>query len=251
MKKRYEQVMEKVEVTDEMKKRILNQIRNTDFEPPALGSPAPEVLQWKRKKQVPYKKYLRTAACLVILFIGASVMPGLIGRMGVVPGPAEPYKPTGSQVQAVPDIQEYSSLAELSSAVGFSVVEPKNLPFEPEETVYLVFWKELAQIRYSRAGMTATFRMSAGTEDTSGDFNSYATVTEYRIGEDIPRENVTGEDAREEELTEETVVTLKGNSGGYSLALWTDGNFFYSIKMSDEQPDEVFLNMISGIKEEK
>lgn len=47
--------------------------------------------------------------------------------------------------------------------------------------------------------MTVTFRMSAGTEDTSGDYNSYDTVTENRIGEAI-----AGEDT-----SEEIIVTLK------------------------------------------
>lgn len=89
--------------------------------------------------------------------------------------------------------------------------------------------------------MTVTFRMSAGNKDTSGDYNSYDTVTEYKIGEAI-----AGIDT-----SEEAIVRMKGNGSGYSLALWTDGKFFYSIKMSDEQSEEVFLNIISGMKEGK
>lgn len=113
MKKRYEEIMEKVEVTCEMRNRILDQIQNTDFGPLTSAH-----LQLEQKKQVQYKKHLRAAACLVILLINAAAMPELIGSMGTSgpTGPVNPNAPSApgslagpngpneSQVQIVPDI---------------------------------------------------------------------------------------------------------------------------------------------------
>lgn len=89
----------------------------------------------------------------------------------------------------------------------------KSLPFTPEQTEYISYWHELAEIDYTGEGKTACYRKAAGTEDCSGDYNVYTDVTEFEAG------SIT--------------VTLKGDAGQYTLAIWTDGSYSYSLSLSD------------------
>ena len=89
----------------------------------------------------------------------------------------------------------------------------KSLPFTPEQKKYISYWHELVEIDYTGAGRTARYRKAAGTEDCSGDYNVYTDVTELEAN------GVT--------------VTLKGEAGQYTLAIWTDGSYSYSLSLSD------------------
>ena len=89
----------------------------------------------------------------------------------------------------------------------------KSLPFTPEQTEYISYWHELAEIYYTGEGKTACYRKAAGTVDCSGDYNVYTDVTEFEAG------SIT--------------VTLKGDAGQYTLAIWTDGSYSYSLSLSD------------------
>lgn len=145
--------------------------------------------------------------------LGAAALPRLIRP-----------QPPGGGVQAVPQIEEAASLAELSALVGFEVNPGFALPFEPEEATYCSYWNELAQIQYSGQGQTATYRQSAGTEDNSGDYTAYGDVAEITAGG--------------------LSVTLKGDGGVYVLAVWTDGTFSYSLRLSQGTSETEWLDMI-------
>ncbi len=137
--------------------------------------------------------------------------------------------PPEGGVQVVPQIEEAPSLAELSRLVGFEVEEGFALPFEPEETAYCSYWNELAQIQYSGAGQTATYRQSAGTEDNSGDYTAYGDMAELAAGG--------------------LAVTLKGSGGVYVLAVWTDGSFSYSLGLSQGVTAEEWLTLLAGFSQ--
>lgn len=206
LRRAYDEIMEKIEVTPEMRRRVLERVAQEDIAPArskVLRFPA-----WKR--------YLSAAACLVLLIAGAAVLPRLLT-------PAQPDPPP---VDAVPSIEEAASLQELSELVGFDVEMGSALPFEPEETTYCSYWNELAQIQYSGQGRTATYRQSAGTEDNSGDYTDYDDVVEVTAG-GLP-------------------VTLKGGGGVYVLAVWTDGTFSYSLQLSQGAPKSGWIDMISA-----
>lgn len=191
LRRAYDEIMDKVEVTEEMRRRVLARIAEEDMKP-------------ARSKVVRFpawKKYLSAAACLVLVIAGAAVLPKLVRP-----------QPPDEQVQTVPKIEEAASLQELSELVGFEVETGFVLPFEPEETTYCSYWNELAQIQYGGQGQTATYRQSAGAEDNSGDYTVYGDVAEATAGD----------------LT----VTLKGDGGTYVLAVWTDGTFSCSLRLS-------------------
>ena len=109
--------------------------------------------------------------------------------------------------------------------------EAAELPFDVEETTYTSYWGELAEICYAGGGQIADLRTSAGTEDNSGDYTDYPAVTELTVG------TVTAE--------------LRGEAAErYTLAVWTDGQYAYSLRLSDGQSTEVWQRLLAGVRTE-
>ena len=199
--KRYDEIMDRVKVTDDMRSRILENIE------------AEDIAAARRRKQTgrTVTKLLSMAACLAVIIAVASAL-----RTPAQVSTSDDLQPNEADapgfVQGGADIIELDSAAALSAAVGFEVNDI-DLPFTPEQTKYISYWHELAEIDYSGEGKTARYRKAAGTEDCSGDYNVYTDVTELEAN------GVT--------------VTLKGDAGQYTLAIWTDGSYSYSLSLSD------------------
>ena len=199
--KRYDEIMYHIRVTDDMRSRILENIE------------AGDIAAERRRKQTgrTVTKLLSMAACLAVIIIAVSAL-----RSPAQVSPNDDLQTNEGDapgfVQGGADIVEPDSAAALSAAVGFEVNDI-DLPFTPEQTEYISYWHELAEIDYTGEGKTACDRKAAGTEDCSGDYNVYTDVTEFEAG------SIT--------------VTLKGDAGQYTLAIWTDGSYSYSLSLSD------------------
>lgn len=194
MKNRYEEIMEHIEVTEEMRERILQ----------TLEAPEQRAVRQNRTWFRRYRQYLAAAACL-LLVLSVWAAPHLLqaGRFG------------GDVTMAVPQIKEVSSVQKLSKAVGFpvsEVTELTGLPFSVEETAYTAYCGELAEITYTGDGQTATYRKSVGDTDNSGDYNDYALQTEA-VFDGVP-------------------VLLKGDKDLYPLAVWFRDGYAYSLSLS-------------------
>lgn len=206
MNRKYNEAMEHIEVTPEMRSRILNNIENIDF------------AEKKRTKIVRFpniKRFVTLAACLAVMLVGALTLPNLLDSSNEPP------------VIENNDIVEVSSVEELSKTVGFEVSEPGNLPFKPESVVYTAYWAEMAEIIYINDEQTASFRKGIGSDDVSGDYNSYELTSEISVN-DIN-------------------ATLKGNGETYTLAIWTDGEFAYSLSLSEGVGDAEWIEMLQTI----
>ena len=160
--KAYDEIMEKIKVTPEIRRRVLEHIAQEDISPTSS----------KIVRFPALKKYLSIAACFVLLLVGVAALPHLLEH-------PEPEPP----VLTVSDIVETTSLDELSGMVGFKVTEKFSLPFEAEQTAYRSYWNELAEVEYSGGEYTATYRQSLGTYDNSGDYNTYDDVAEISVND--------------------------------------------------------------------
>ena len=195
---KYDELMDKIEVTDAMRARILRNV----------SAAAP--------KKTPVRRYALLAACLAVVLLGAVCVPKLMD-------PA----PQGEQVAIANGMIEVADAAALADAVGFPAAEAAELPFDVEETTYTSYWGELAEICYAGGGQIVDLRTSAGTEDNSGD----PAVTELTVG------TVTAE--------------LRGEAAErYTLAVWTDGQYAYSLRLSDGQSTEVWQRLLAGVRTE-
>ena len=173
---KYDEVMEKLEVTPEMRARILQNVETQMAEP--------------RKKPNRHRRFAALAASLAILV-------------------------------------EVASKEELSEAVGFPVKSAQSLPFFPQSIYYTSYWGEMAQIDYANGGSTACFRQSLGDEDNSGDWNEYPAKESFTVNG--------------------CAVTLKGEADSYTLAIWQDGTYSYSLSLSAGQPASVWESIVEGV----
>lgn len=207
MKNRYDEVMENIEVSAEMRDRILNNIKELD-----LNKTPNNVVPFRN-----YKKYLSFAACFVILLVGSFTIHNIKSLTNETPPDL-----------AVPDIVEYSSAEELSKAIGFTVKEIQNVPFDVETVQYTAYWKELGEIQYAGQDNTVVLRMAASDEDVSGDYTEYTNIKSFMINDDS--------------------VTFKGNDGKYMLAVWQTGGYSYSLQFTKAISEQEMLTTVQSVK---
>ncbi len=182
---KYEEIMDRIEVTPEMRQRILHNL---------------ETEQQKIKKHRFPRQLLALAACLVLAVC-----------CWFIRNPKQADDPEQG-VLFVNQIENVDSLQALSEKTGIPLSELSGLPFSADRTEYVSCWENLAEIQYFGGTDSLCYRKSVGTEDNSGDHNSYSQV-ETR--------NISGKS-----------VTLKGENDAFTLATWTDGSYAYSISVT-------------------
>ena len=64
-------------------------------------------------------------------------------------------------------------------------------------------------------------------DDNSGDYNSYSTVKVITVNMDS--------------------VTLKGNDGNYNLAVWSKGEYSYSLRFTETVTEEAVKQIVEEI----
>ena len=203
-------------VTNDMRSRILENIE------------AEDIAAERRRKQTGrmVTKLLSMAACLAVIVAAAAAL-----RSPEHVSTSDDLQPNEGDapgfVQGGADIIEVDSADALSAAVGFEVKDI-DLPFTPEQTEYISYWHELAEINYTGEGKTARYRKAAGTENCSGDYNVYTDVTKLEANG--------------------TTATLKGDDGQYTLVIWTDGSYSYSLSLSDGLSLSDWQTLISSIQ---
>ena len=204
----YRELMEQVNLTPEARERILTNVQQADL------SPQPEkVVPFPRRRQT-WRRWASLAACLVVVVAVLVAVPLLREQPDTAP-----------PVQVLPPFRQVDSLDALSEAVGFPVTEVSKLPFDPVSTTYTAYDEGLAEITYTGSGgQTATYRQSCETEDNSGDYNFYPDT------QTLPDQN----------------ATLKGQDGLYTLALWTDDTYTYSLRLSSALSADAWQALLDG-----
>ena len=192
---KYEQIMDRIEVTPEMRQRVLQNIK----------------AEQAKKRNRLTRQLFSLAACAAIVLC-----------CWVAWRPKQPQQPQGQEqgMMGTAQIETVDTLSALSEKTGIPMKELTGLPFAVERTEYVSYWNELAEIQYFGESDTLRYRKSLGTEDNSGDYNAYAQETELSLSG--------------------CSVTLKGSAGGYTLAVWTDGTYAYSVSVSTPMPEAVF-----------
>lgn len=201
MSEKYEEIMDKVTVTDEMRRRILQNIRSADIEPETKTIRFPH---WKR--------YVAAAACFAVLLIGALTMPNILHPSQENPSVSE--SDGNAPVVGAQETVRFQSADELSKQIGFPVSDITALPFKPTDAVYASSFGKVAEIDYTGAdGQNAVYRKSPGTDDNSGIYDTFPNTKQISVG------GVSAE--------------VKGSGNQFTLAVWTDGTYAYSIVLSN------------------
>ena len=189
---KYEEIMDRVELTPEMRQRVLQNVEKTRI----------------RKRRRLTRQLTALAACLAIVLCGWLVWQSRNAR--------EPEP----DVMAIPQIEEMDSIEALSGKTGIPLEELTGIPFPVEQTQYVSYWENLAEIEYSGGSNALCYRKSQGTEDNSGDYNDYPRQETLEVGGNA--------------------VTLKGAEEGFTLAIWTDGSYAYSVSVTEPLSQDAF-----------
>lgn len=281
---KYREVMNRLTVTAPMRERILTNIRQADFTGESSGESGKphRILRLRTLMRV-----VPAAAAILIALVALSFQPILTGKRGGTENSGYPVEARysaqkasdgaadidgqnadlreGNPEAAAEDVQTeavvtgrknfgtsdqmdgvggsmdqqiFASTDELSAAVGFVVSDLSGLPFSAEDslTEYSVLAGDTAQIVYTGAdGQQAVFRKAEGTDDVSGDDSEYPESS-----------NVTLTGGASGSVT----AVLKGESAdALTLAVWTDGDYSFSISMDPGMTQEEwteFLNQNFG-----
>lgn len=128
------------------------------------------------------------------------------------------------------DCDDFDAAAKIA---GFAITAPETVEGYPNRMIQAVK-NDMIQVFYTtgdpadEATQEVLVRKAVGSEDVSGDYNEYASVT---------KQDVNG-------LT----VTLKGNGDLMNLATWTDGNYSYSVSVSDGAGLDAILSLVNALK---
>lgn len=225
MKQRYNEVMEHIVVTDEMRVRILAAVQQADLTP--------------RKKAIRFDQILKmaaaAAACAAVMVVGQNAIPksgsaAAADTAGAYTDRAENASDSCEMaMQAVNGIQECADALGLEQAVGFAVPQLEALPYTLEKTVYRSYWGEIAEVEYQCAGgEEVCLRKAPGEGPVSGDYNDYAYVQQLAVNK--------------------VLAVLKGSTEGtYTLAEWQADGYAYSLSLSSPQAVTWWENAIQTI----
>lgn len=174
----------------------------------------------RRKSHAPVYWAAGIVAASLVLVVSTAIFH-------FAPGPQTQVAPVLPEIQITNEIVKAESPEALAQLVGFPLPSIPELPFEPQAIVYSSYWNKMAQITCSGAENTAVLRMTPGTEDCSGDYTDYKAEQTLKLND--------------------FSIVLKGQDGtSFQLAVWSDGEYSYSIKMdqgiSAEQWKEIILS---------
>ena len=126
----------------------------------------------------------------------------------------------GESVRIGNPFTDVNSVSEAEEMTGFSITVPEAPAEYPDMDVRVMLDSMIEIIFENKARETEDaieegyrIRKEAGAEDISGDYNEYAEVSTVTV------------DGRE--------VTMKGNDGTVSLAVWTADGYSYSVGLVD------------------
>lgn len=145
---KYEEIMDRVEVTPEMRQRVLSNLE-----------------QARKPKRPALRQLMSLAACLAILLCCWYAWK-----------PRQQTQVENPGAQGASQIENVASLEALSQKTGVPMKELTGLPFDVEATQYVSYWEELAEIQYFGQTDSLCYRKSHGTEDNSGEYNVYSQV---------------------------------------------------------------------------
>ena len=197
---KYNEIMDKIEVTDEIRRKILDNIEEE-------CTNANNSVRFPNRNKKKYASLVGIAAVAAVCIIAGK---GIMSNT-----PTVPDNPEGEV--AIMGPSDVSSLQELSNNVGFDVEDVPVL-FNSATDVHYTAIGDIAQIVYTTADNEVTWRKAPGSDDISGDYNTYATIVEKEI--------------------DGINMTIKGNEDENDVnkffnATWTKDGYSYSLSFEN------------------
>ncbi len=193
--------MDRIEVTDDMHARVLHH---------ALRQYADRSKAAGRRKPGIFLQY--AAATILLLMVGVAVLDSFI-------------LPTNETLSSDEGIVEFESAEKLSEYVGFRIESIGSLAAAADSIYYASYDAALAEIEYLLGEQTYTYRISQGSEDNSGDYNTYTLEERQSIGQ--------------------ITATLKGDGDRIALTLWETDGFMHSLSVLEPIPRDEMIALVA------
>ena len=210
---RYNEIMEHIELTDEMRERILSNVKTKNK---------------RRHISRIAGAVTAVAACAAIAFGTVAVMKNT-GDFGRKPGKDTTITSSQATGPTVNDALtcgavSYRDAAELSEEFGFEIHDITSLPFEAENVSYSIISESFAEVVYcGKNDEECCFRVGKDTEDISGELDEFTSIENVHLNG--------------------TAVTIKGYDGKYHLASWIKDGHFFSVSLNEDTDAEVLLRI--------
>lgn len=210
-----------------MKEMRLMQIIG-DIDEKYIDEAAPAGQKKKAMRFTPWVRYASIAAC-AMLVIGIGIFAITQHSGNIIDTPAQSEEADSSDfVQSGNPYAEYDTLEEAENTIGFEISVPDSYGGYTEPYYAVIEGKILEVQYYNGDDRGMIIRKSRGSEDISGDFNEYNTVTETEVNGNT--------------------VTIKGSGDEFSLALWVSGDYSYSVSVSSGISENALKEIIEKIK---
>ena len=219
---KYDEIMDKVCMTENMKERILKNSREVK-----KGASAGMIEKKKRERLVSVF-CLIAAACITFIAL-YQISPLRISDRALQSQTAD--QQDSDELQAIWDVTECSSIQELSNKVGFTVseIDTETLPFTVKKVSYLAYPDKLAEISYLGSDEEKVcYREEIGSEDVSGDYNTYQQIETIKM--------------------QDVEITLKGEPGTYKTALWQKEGHSYSLSISQGADKHTWTKILMSVQ---
>lgn len=128
-----------------------------------------------------------------------------------VPGGASAAAGSAAGTQIANPFEDCDTLDDAAKIAGFEMTAPDHIDGYSSLSVQAIE-KEMIQLCFADGDNTLCLRKAVGTNDVSGDYNSYSETSTVEING--------------------LQVTVKGDGGLICVAVWTDGGYSYSIGAS-------------------
>ncbi len=151
---------------------------------------------------------------LIFLLFGAIVIFGIKKEIDISPN------------SNISEIITYTSIEDLSNAVGYLVKQVHDLPFDVISISYTSFGDAYAEVKYNGDCMKAIFSMNPFVDFSCTDSSNYSLVEMITIN---------GNE-----------VTIKGNNQKFNIAVWESDGFCFAMYFSESISKSVIFKMIEG-----
>lgn len=211
--RKYNEVMEHIRVTEEMRERIL---RNIGEEEMAARAEKKRPVFFDR-----YQKYMPVAAALMILVIAAVLIPKVTMKNLSPAQNSEQVQESLTESEELQGAAGYAGIAEaenaaaLSKELGFPVADIEYLPYSVDEIIYSNYFGDMAEIEYFGEEDTLTYRKARLTGEEAYDSDISGVHENW---------------SKEKQITiQNSSVILRGNEGGWQIAAWTTDDFAFAL----------------------
>ena len=184
----------------------------------------------KGNKRNQGKNFLnRLMMLLLCLIVGVTATACQSGTQEKQPDKKSEKQEKQKENAQIPNpFKDYADMAAVKEAMGFDIVLPEKIEGYEQTLIQTDEEETLVQVFYEKDDQQILIRKAAKQSDISGDYNQYTKEETVTVGENT--------------------ITLKGDADKYKLALWTAGEYSFSVSVTEGMSQEALTELVQAVK---